>query len=71
MIYFLLLLQHALIEKSKQLEEDATFYKEVNGQLELNQAELETARKQIQASCQAECAKKDALIEDLQEQARS
>ena len=36
--------------------------------MELNKAELETARKQLQDSCGADSAKKDALIQDLEEQ---
>ncbi|KAK9915609.1 hypothetical protein WJX75_001452 [Coccomyxa subellipsoidea] len=61
---------HALVEKIKLLEKDNTFYKEVNAQMELNKAELETARKQLQDSCGADSAKKDALIQDLEEQVR-
>ncbi len=59
------------MEKAKVLEKDVIFYKEVNAQLELNQAGLEAARKQIQESSEAEQTKKDALIQDLQEQVRS
>ncbi|CAL8470200.1 g9742 [Coccomyxa elongata] len=60
----------AQMEKAKLLEKDVIFYKEVNAQLELNQAGLEAARKQIQESSEAESMKKDALIQDLQEQVR-
>lgn len=63
--------QQTLMEKAKVLEKDTTFYKEVNAQLELNQAGLEAARKHIQESSEAEQTKKDALIQDLQEQVRS
>lgn len=64
------LLQQALNEKVKQLEKDNSFYKEVNVQLDLNQTELEKARKQIQDLAESERSQKDAIIQDLQEQAK-
>ena len=64
-------MQQSLMAKAKALEKDTVFYKEVNAQLELNQAGLEAARKRIQEISEEEQIKRDAIIQDLQDQVRS
>ena len=67
----LYVMQQSLMAKAKALEKDTVFYKEVNAQLELNQAGLEAARKRIQEFSEEEQIKRDAIIQDLQDQVRS
>ena len=64
--YFML--QGALSAKIKELEKDGKFYKEVNAQLELNQAALEKARRDAEDSGRLKGEERDARIKDLEEQ---
>jgi hypothetical protein len=61
-------MQHVAEEKLKKLQEDYKFYEELNSQLEMNQVDLEKARKHAEESAAAQLAKKDAMINDLQDQ---
>lgn len=52
----------------RELEQDCKFYKEVNAQLDLNQAELEKAKITAQNESQSRFAESEARIKDLEEQ---
>jgi hypothetical protein len=60
--------QHAAVEKVKELEKECEFFREVNMQLEMNQADLGKARKHAEETAAAELASKSTVINDLQEQ---
>ncbi len=54
--------------RMKELEQDCKFYKEVNAQLDLNQAELEKAKAAAEDECRSTRAESEARIKDLEEQ---
>ena len=65
------LVQVALASRVKELEQDCRFYKEVNAQLDLNQAVLEKAKTAAEDESQSRSAENEARIKDLEEQVGS
>lgn len=61
-------MQHAAQERLKALQKDCDFYKEVNAQLEMNQADLEKEQLYMKETSAAQLKEKDDLIKDLREQ---
>ena len=62
-------MQAALSEKLAAITKDRDFIKEVNHQLELNQADLQKKCKALEEISRNTLAKKDEQLKDLREQA--
>ena len=62
------LLQAALGSRLKELEQDCKFYKEVNAQLDLNQAVLEKAKRAAEDEGRSRSAENEARVKDLEDQ---
>ena len=62
-------MQAALSEKLAGITKDRDFIKEVNHQLELNQADLQKKCKALEEISRNTLAKKDEQLKDLREQA--